>query len=79
MNLLMELRLKMSSDLIEPQLVLYVQLLYGNSISFLASTCLRVVALRSVMWIDYAFLFISLFAVYKSTKNTTKFWIKLVL
>jgi hypothetical protein len=31
------------------------------------------------IWIDYAFLFISLFAVNKSTKNTSKFWIKLVL
>jgi hypothetical protein len=49
---------------------------------FFASTCTKSCCASAPlwwMWIDYGFLFISLFAVYKSSKNTTKFWIKLVL
>tara|TARA_B100000768_G_scaffold102291_1_gene95236 strand:- start:128 stop:517 length:390 start_codon:yes stop_codon:yes gene_type:complete len=49
---------------------------------FFASTCTKSCCSSAPLWwiwIDYAFLFISLFAVYKSTKSSSKFWIKIIL
>ena len=49
---------------------------------FFASTCTKSCCASAPLWwiwTDYAFLFISLFAVYKSTKSTSKFWIKIIL
>jgi hypothetical protein len=46
---------------------------------FLASTCTKSCCSATPfwwLWIDYAFLLISFFAVYKSTRTTSKFWIK---
>ena len=79
----MELKLKMSSDLIGATTSTLCTIhCMATPFLFFASTCTKSCCASAPlwwMWIDYAFLFISLFAVNKSTKNTTKFWIKLVL
>lgn len=79
----MELRLKMSSDLIGATASTLCTIhCMATPFLFLASTCTKSCCVSAPLWwiwIDYAFLFISLFAVYKSTKSTSKFWIKLVL
>ena len=46
---------------------------------FVASACTESCCATAPTWwiaIDYAFLFISFFAVYRSTKSTSKYWIK---
>lgn len=79
----MELRLKMSSDLIGATASTLCTIhCMATPFLFFASTCTKSCCVSAPLWwiwIDYAFLFISLFAVYKSTKSTSKFWIKLVL
>jgi hypothetical protein len=79
----MELKLKMSSDLVGATASTLCTIhCMASPFLFFASTCTKSCCESAPlwwMWIDYAFLFISLFAVYKSSKNTTKFWIKLVL
>ena len=79
----MELRLKMSSDLIGATASTLCTIhCMATPFLFFASTCTKSCCASAPLWwiwIDYAFLFISLFAVYKSTKSTSKFWIKLVL
>ena len=79
----MELRLKMSSDLIGATASTLCTIhCMATPFLFLASTCTKSCCVSAPLWwiwIDYAFLFISLFAVYKSTKSTSKFWIKFVL
>jgi hypothetical protein len=79
----MELRLKMSSDLIGATASTLCTIhCMATPFLFFASTCTKSCCNSAPLWwiwIDYAFLFISLFAVYKSTKSTSKFWIKLVL
>ena len=79
----MELRLKMSSDLIGATASTLCTIhCMATPFLFLASTCTKSCCVSAPLWwiwIDYAFLFISLFAVYKSTKSTSKFWIKLAL
>ena len=79
----MELRLKMSSDLIGATASTLCTIhCMATPFLFFASTCTKSCCNSAPlwwMWIDYAFLFISLFAVYKSTKNSSKFWIKVIL
>lgn len=79
----MELRLKMSSDLIGATASTLCTIhCMATPFLFFASTCTKSCCASAPLWwiwIDYAFLFISLFAVYKSTKSTSKFWIKLLL
>ena len=79
----MELRLKMSSDLIGATASTLCTIhCMASPFIFFASTCTKSCCDSAPlwwMWIDYAFLFISLFAVYKSTKNSSKFWIKVIL
>ena len=79
----MELKLKMSADLVGATASTLCTIhCMASPFLFFASTCTKSCCESAPlwwMWIDYAFLFISLFAVYKSSKNTTKFWIKLVL
>ena len=79
----MELKLKMSSDLVGATASTLCTIhCMASPFLFFASTCTKSCCESAPlwwMWIDYGFLFISLFAVYKSSKNTTKFWIKLVL
>jgi uncharacterized BrkB/YihY/UPF0761 family membrane protein len=79
----MELRIKMSSDLIGATASSLCTIhCMTNPFLFIASTCTKSCCSSAPLWwiwIDYAFLFISLFAVYKSTKSTSKFWTKLVL
>ena len=79
----MELRLKMSSDLIGATASTLCTIhCMATPFLFFASTCTKSCCNSAPLWwiwIDYAFLFISLFAVYKSTKNSSKFWIKVIL
>ena len=79
----MELKLKMSSDLVGATASTLCTIhCMASPFLFFASTCTKSCCASAPLWwiwIDYAFLFISLFAVYKSTKSTSKFWIKLVL
>ena len=79
----MELRLKMSSDLIGATASTLCTIhCMATPFLFFASTCTKSCCNSAPLWwiwIDYAFLFISLFAVYKSTNNSSKFWIKVIL
>ena len=79
----MELRLKISSDLIGATASTLCTIhCMATPFLFFASTCTKSCCNSAPLWwiwIDYAFLFISLFAVYKSTKNSSKFWIKVIL
>lgn len=79
----MELRLKMSSDLIGATASTLCTIhCMATPFLFFASTCTKSCCNSAPLWwiwIDYAFLFISLFAVYKSTKNSSKFRIKVIL
>ena len=79
----MELRLKMSSDLVGATASTLCTIhCMATPFLFFASTCTKSCCESAPlwwMWIDYTFLFISLFAVYRSTKSASKFWIKLVL
>ena len=79
----MELRLKMSSDLIGATASTLCTIhCMATPFLFFASTCTKSCCNSAPLWwiwIDYAFLFISLFAVYKSTKNSSKFWINVIL
>ena len=79
----MELKLKMSSDLIGATASTLCTIhCMATPFLFFASTCTKSCCNSAPLWwiwIDYAFLFISLFAVYKSTKNSSKFWIKVIL
>ena len=79
----MELRLKMSSDLIGATASTLCTIhCMATPFLFFASTCTKSCCTSAPLWwiwIDYAFLFISLFAVYKSTKNSSKFRIKVIL
>ena len=79
----MKLRLKMSFDLIGATASTLCTIhCMATPFLFFASTCTNSCCASAPLWwiwIDYAFLFISLFAVYKSTKSTSKFWIKIIL
>jgi hypothetical protein len=79
----MELRLKMSSDLIGATASTLCTIhCMATPFLFFASTCTKSCCNSAPLWwiwTDYAFLFISLFAVYKSTKNSSKFRIKVIL
>ncbi len=79
----MELRLKMSSDLVGAAASTLCTIhCMATPFLFFASTCTKSCCASAPLWwiwIDYAFLFISLFAVYRSIIITSKFWIKLVL
>ncbi len=79
----MQLRLKMSSDLVGATASTLCTIhCIATPFLFFASTCTKSCCSSAPLWwiwIDYAFLFISLFAVYKSTKSSSKFWIKIIL
>lgn len=79
----MQLRLKMSSDLVGATASTLCTIhCMATPFLFFASTCTKSCCSSAPLWwiwIDYAFLFISLFAVYKSTKSSSKFWIKIIL
>ena len=76
----MQINLKVNSDLIGASASTLCTIhCIATPFIFLASTCSSTCCSTAPtwwIWLDYAFLLISLFAVYRSTKTTTKFWIK---
>ena len=75
-----EIKLKMNSDLIGALASTLCTIhCLATPFIFLASTCARDCCNGAPtwwLWIDYGFLIISFFAVYQSTKTTSKYWIK---
>ena len=76
----MEIKLKINSDLIGASASTLCTIhCLATPFLFLATTCTKTCCSGAPswwLWIDYAFLLISFFAVYRSTKTTTKSWIK---
>ena len=76
----MEIKLKINSDLIGALASTLCTIhCFATPFIFLASTCARDCCNGAPtwwLWIDYGFLIISFFAVYQSTKTTSKYWIK---
>tara|TARA_B110001452_G_scaffold258899_1_gene254616 strand:+ start:562 stop:948 length:387 start_codon:yes stop_codon:yes gene_type:complete len=79
----MKIRFKVNSDLIGASASTLCTIhCVATPFIFFASTCTKSCCGSAPLWwiwIDYGFLFISFFAVYSSTKTTTKFWIKSTL
>lgn len=76
----MDIKLKINSDLIGvcASTLCTIHCL-ATPFLFLATACTKTCCSGAPtwwLWIDYAFLLISFFAVYRSTKTTTKSWIK---
>ena len=76
----MEIRLKINSDLIGASASTLCTIhCLATPFLFLASTCSKSCCSGAPswwLWLDYGFLIISFFAVYSSTKSTSKLWIK---
>jgi len=76
----MDVKLKINADLIGAcASTLCTIHCLATPFLFLASTCTKSCCSAAPfwwLWIDYAFLLISFFAVYKSIRTTSKFWIK---
>jgi len=76
----MEIKLKINADLIGAGASTLCTIhCLATPFLFLASTCTKSCCSAAPswwLWIDYAFLLISFFAIYKSTRITSKFWIK---
>lgn len=79
----MNLKIKLSSDLIGASASTLCTIhCLATPFIFFASTCTKSCCATAPTWwisIDYFFLFISLLAVYISTKNTSKIWMKPLL
>tara|TARA_B100000767_G_C19673231_1_gene496179 strand:+ start:738 stop:1145 length:408 start_codon:yes stop_codon:yes gene_type:complete len=76
----MEIKLKINSDLIGASASTLCTIhCFATPLIFFASTCTETCCASAPtwwIWLDYAFLIISFFAVYRSTKSTSKLWIK---
>tara|TARA_B110000971_G_C19853323_1_gene428186 strand:+ start:356 stop:763 length:408 start_codon:yes stop_codon:yes gene_type:complete len=76
----MEIRLKINSDLIGASASTLCTIhCLATPFIFLASSCSKSCCSGAPswwLWLDYCFLIISFFAVYSSTKSTSKLWIK---
>ena len=76
----MDIKLKINSDLIGASASTLCTIhCLATPFIFVASACTQSCCATAPTWwiaIDYAFIFISFFAVYRSTKSTSKYWIK---
>ena len=76
----MELKLKINSDIVGASASTLCTIhCLATPFLFFASACSQSCcssAPKWWIWLDFAFLFISLFAILKSIKTTSKFWIK---
>ena len=76
----MELKLKINSDIIGASASTLCTIhCLATPFLFFASACTHSCCNSAPtwwIWLDFGFLFISLFAIIRSIKNTSKFWIK---